>query len=212
MIIDIDVLLSWGATYKKVVAGEVIFREGTPCNFYYQLITGCVKWVNIDEEGKEFLQTVVHPGECFGEIPLFDEGPYVATAIATEDSMIIRLCRTTFQQLITENPAILITFSKLLAARVRFKFYLLKELAGHDPEHKITALIHYFKTHHNKSICCQCSQIKLTRQQIADMTGLRVETVIRSMRHMHERGEIFIEKGKVYLGDMTSIIKQPCRL
>ncbi len=210
--IDIDVLLTWGATYKKVSSGEVVFREGTQCNFYHQLVTGNIKWVNIDDNGKEFLQSIVDPGECFGEMPLFDDGPFAATAIATEDAIIIRLHRPTFQQLIIENTAIHFAFSKLLAERVRFKFYLLKELACHDPGQRIAALINYFKTHNNKSICCQCSQVKLTRQQIADMTGLRVETVIRSMRHMHERGEIFIEKGKVYLDDMTQIIKQPCKV
>ncbi|WP_081201581.1 hypothetical protein [Niastella yeongjuensis] len=30
------------------------------------------------------------------------------------------------------------------------------------------------------------------------MTGLRVETVIRVMRHLHNKGELLIEKGKVY--------------
>jgi len=210
--IDIDVLLSWGATYKKVAAGEIIFREGFPCNFYHQLITGHLKWVNIDDDGKEFLQSIVAPGECFGEMPLFDDEPFAATAIATEDAVIIRLHRATFHQLIIENPAMHFAFSKLLAERVRFKFYLLKELACHDPEQRIAALIRYFKSHNNESICCQCSQVKLTRQQIADMTGLRVETVIRSMRHMHERGEIFIDKGKVYLNDMTQIIRQPCKV
>lgn len=40
--------------------------------------------------------------------------------------------------------------------------------------------------------------VKLTRQQIADMTGLRVETVIRSIRQMEEKGELVIDKGKVY--------------
>ena len=44
-----------------------------------------------------------------------------------------------------------------------------------------------------------CNQLKLTRQQIADMTGLRVETVIRAMRNMHEKGELTIEKGKVFV-------------
>jgi hypothetical protein len=32
------------------------------------------------------------------------------------------------------------------------------------------------------------------------MTCLRVETVIRAMRNMHERGEISIRKGKVFMG------------
>jgi CRP-like cAMP-binding protein len=80
---------------------------------------------------------------------------------------------------------------------VRFKFFLLKEMANHNPEHSISTLLSYFKQT-KKNICTKCNMVKLTRQQIADMTGLRVETVIRTIRNMHEKGELHIEKGKVY--------------
>lgn len=195
--IDIDLLLAWGAAYKKLNAGEIVFKEGTQCQFYHQLVSGSLRWINIDDEGNEFIQTIIEPGECFGEMPLFDEGPYAATAIADEDSVILRLHKPTFLQLIKDNPEIHFSFSQLMAKRVRFKFLLLKSLALHAPEARISTLITYLKSE-NKNFCPKCNQLKLTRQQIADMTGLRVETVIRAMRHMHEKGELVIEKGKVY--------------
>ena len=195
--IDIDTLLVWGAAYKKLGAEEIIFNEGTQANFYYQLVSGRVRWVNINDEGREFLQVVIEPGECFGEMPLFDDEPYAASAIADTDSVIIRLHRLSFAELIKENPEIHFSFSRLLAQRVRFKFLLLKEFANHDPEHSISALFNHFKQT-RKNICPQCSKIKLTRQQIADMTGLRVETVIRTIRNLHHKGQLHIEKGKVY--------------
>ena len=197
MIIDINTLLAWGAVYKKVTRGEVIFSEGAECSYYNQLVSGIVKWVNIDEEGKEYIQTMIEPGECFGEIPLFDDGVYAASAIADEDAVIIRLRKVTFLQLIKENNEIHFSFTKILAKRVRFKFLLLKSIAYHAPEVRIAALLNYLKKE-NKNFCTNCNQLKLTRQQIADMTGLRVETVIRSMRIMHEKGELVIERGKVY--------------
>lgn len=197
MIIDTDILLAWGAAYKKVNAGEIIFKEGTQCSFYYQLVSGTIRWVNIDENGKEFIQTILEPGECFGELPLFDDGPYAASAIADEDAVLLRLYKPTFLQLIKENSSIHFTLSKLLAKRVRFNFLILKTIAYHAPEARIAALLNYLKKE-NKNFCPKCNQLKLTRQQIADMTGLRVETVIRSMRSMHEKGELVIEKGKVY--------------
>ncbi|MBL7695186.1 MAG: Crp/Fnr family transcriptional regulator [Ferruginibacter sp.] len=195
--IDIDLLLAWGAAYKKVSAGEMIFREGGNCSFYYQLVSGKVRWVNINDEGREFIQTIIEPGECFGELPLFDDEPYAASAIADEDSVIIRLHKITFLQLIKENPEIHFAFSKLLTQRLRFKFLVLKELATHNPESSISTLLSYFKEH-KKNICTKCNRLKLTRQQIADMTGLRVETVIRTMRNMHSMGLLRIDKGKVY--------------
>lgn len=207
--IDINLLLAVGAVYKKVSQGEIIFMEGSHCNFYYQLISGHVSWVNINDDGKEYLQSVVEPGESFGELPLFDDEPYAATAIAQEDCVLIKLHRSTFKQLLADQPEIHMAFSKLLSQRLRFKFFLLRELFYSQPEERISSLIAYLReTHHN--ICPSCGKIKLTRQQIANMTCLRVETVIRAMRHMHDRGEITIKKGKVYCGNMTRVISANC--
>jgi CRP/FNR family transcriptional regulator, cyclic AMP receptor protein len=197
MMIDIDTLLAWGGAYKKLSAGEVIFQEGTQSSFYYQLVSGKVRWVNINDEGKEFIQTIIEPDECFGEFPLFDDEPFAASAIADEDSVIIRLHRSTFHQLLKENPDLHFKFSKLLTQRLRFKFLILKELAKHNPENSISTLLNYFKQT-NKNICTKCNKLNLTRQQIADMTGLRVETVIRTMKSMQLKGELQITKGKVY--------------
>jgi CRP/FNR family transcriptional regulator, cyclic AMP receptor protein len=197
MMIDIDLLLAWGAAFKKVPKGGIIFSEGATCCFYHQLVSGRVRWVNINDEGKEFIQTMIEPGECFGEMPLFDDETYAATAIADGDAVVIRLHKPVFSQLIKESQDIHFKFSRLLAQRIRFKFMLLKSLAFRDPENRISALLNYLKKE-NKNFCNGCNQLKLTRQQIADMTGLRVETVIRSMRHMHEKGSLLINKGKVY--------------
>ncbi len=195
--LNTDTLVAWGAVYKKIPAGDIIFHEGMQCTFYHQLVSGRVRWVNIDEDGKEFIQTIIEPGECFGEFPLFDDEPFAATAIADEDSVIIRLHRSTFHQLLKEDPALHFAFTKLLTQRLRFKFLILKELAKHNPENSISTLLNYFKQT-QKNICTKCNRIKLTRQQIADMTGLRVETVIRTIRALHTKGELRINKGKVY--------------
>ena len=180
MSINTDTLLAWGATYKKIQPNEIIFLEGSQAHFYYQLVSGSVRWVNINDEGKEFLQVLIEPGESFGEMPL-----------------IIRLHISTFKQLIKENPEIHFHFTKIITQRLRFKFLIIKELANCNPEHRIATLLNYFKEQH-KNICPKCNQLKLTRQQIADMTGLRVETVIRAIRQMHDSGKLLIERGKVY--------------
>src|SRR6476469_380629 len=112
MIIDIDMLLAWGASYKKVGEDEVIFMEGNCCNFYYQVVSGSVRWVNIDDDGKEFIQTIIAAGECFGELPLFDDGAYAASAIADTDTILLRLHKSSFLQLLRDNPDIHLSFTR----------------------------------------------------------------------------------------------------
>jgi CRP/FNR family transcriptional regulator, cyclic AMP receptor protein len=140
---------------------------------------------------------MVEEGESFGEMPLFDEAPYAATAIADEDCVLIRLHKTNFLQMLREHQDVHFAFTRLLTERLRYKFLTLKVLATLNPEQRISSLLQYFKQHHRHT-CPKCNRVKLTRQQIADMTGLRVETVIRSMKLLHEKGQLTIEKGKVY--------------
>ena len=195
--IDIDTLLAWGAVYKKLEPEEFIFREGGECHFYYQLVSGSVRWSNINDDGREFIQYMIEPGDSFGEMPLFDGLPYAASAIADKDSIVIRLHKTSFSKIIKENPELCLKFLNLFSERLRFKFLLLKELSCFGPEHRISTLFSYFKKS-NRNINKRHNKLELTRQQIADMTGLRVETVIRSIRHMNDTGELTIERGKVY--------------
>ena len=197
IMINLDLLLAWGASYKKYEAGEVIFEEGSNCYFYHQLVSGKVKWVNVNDEGKEYIQNIVEPGDSFGEIPLFDEGFYVATAIAYEASLVIRLPKKVFTHILIDNPEINFEFSKLLAKRLRYKFILLKTNAFESPEKRITVLLNYLKVE-KRIPNGQTFMVDLTRQQIANMTGLRVETVIRTIRSLNDRGELTIEQGKIY--------------
>lgn len=208
--IDIDLLLAKGAKYKRLAPEEILFEEGGICSFYYQIVRGQIRWVNINHEGNEYLQTLVERGECIGELPLFDGGVYAATAIANKASYVLRLPKEAFHELLHEQPEIHFSFSNLLTQRLRFKFFLLKEMADHDPEKIITSLLSYL--HKKKDhVCITCSQVMLTRKQIAEMTGLRVETVIRVMRNLNERGIIQIHRRKAYYGNHLGCINKLCK-
>ena len=195
--IDEDMLLTWGATYKKVKKEEIIFHEGTTGIYYHQLVKGKVKWYNIDEQGKEFLQCIISEGESFGELPLLDDGPYVSSAASIEDCILLKLRKEIFLQLLRENPLIHFRFTRLMTERLRSKFIFLKELTHIEPERKVLTVLNYYKE--NAGINCNGKiKVDLTRQQIANMTGLRVETVIRTIRSLHDSGQLTIEKGKVF--------------
>ena len=80
---------------------------------------------------------------------------------------------------------------------MRYKFIILKTNAFENPEKRITVLLDYLKKEKDLPEGVPF-QVDLTRQQIANMTGLRVETVIRTIRSLNERHELVIEQGKIY--------------
>ncbi len=209
--INADVLLAWGAAYKKIMPGEILFKEGTACNFYYQLVSGQLRWVNVDESGKEYLQLIILPGQCVGELGLFDNGLFAATAIADKESLLLRLHKQDFQQLLKSQQDIHFRFTELLVKRLRFKFHLLKSLDNHEPEKIILSFINYLQQT-GEHLCSSCNKVNLTRKQIAEMTCLRVETVIRVMRRLEAKQVVSIDKGKVYIGNGDSCANDSCIL
>lgn len=199
--LDPQLLLSFGAQFHTVEKGDALFWEGTTCQYYYQVHSGQFKWVNIGEDGKEFIQRIIEAGQCIGELPLFDGGAYAASAFAILKSEVIRLPIEQFQEMMLSHPELQAKFLNRLAAMVRFKFFMNKEIAFDDPEKLILTVFEYFKTH-KMYINEVDNLVLLTRQQIADLTGLRVETVIRVIRNLNDKKVVRIEDRKIYLDNL----------
>jgi len=190
-----NLLLDYGATLEKLKASEIILSEKSRAHFYFQVKAGEVKMYNLNDQGKEFVQGIFYKGESFGEPPLFGEFNYPASAAAVKASEIYKLGKTKLFKLLTENPEINLNFTKALAKRLYYKATILKEISVHPPEHRILTLIDFLKQQYGGD---EPFQVELTRQQIADLTGLRVETVIRAIKQLEQDGELNLIKHKVY--------------
>lgn len=188
-------LLNYGATLESLETGELIFSEKTRAGFYYQIKNGEVKMFNLNENGREFIQGFFYDGDSFGEPPLFADVKYPASAATVKASQFYKLSKTKLLKLLGEHPKISLKFTRAMAKRLFYKAIILKEISNHPPEHRILTLIDYLKRKHDSE---EPYQVKLTRQQIADLTGLRVETVIRAIKQLEQDGEIQIIKRKVF--------------
>ncbi|MBS1603461.1 MAG: Crp/Fnr family transcriptional regulator [Bacteroidetes bacterium] len=198
MTINSDLLLSRGAIRKKAPKGRVLFYEGDEPHFYYQIVSGRIRMVNTSDTGKEFIQGLFGPGESFGEPALLTRQSYPAAAIADEDCLLLRLPRAPFVALLKEDPELLFGFTCHLAGRLRQKSILSREMCCSEPATLITGVLRQHAAGCPPSVNGRIKVI-LTRQQIANLTGLRVETVIRTIRSMYRRGDVVLEKGKVYV-------------
>ena len=199
-IIDSNLLILSGGVLKNYNKGEYIFKEGQQPQFYHQVIQGKVRMVNESDEGKEFIQGFFTAGHSFGEPPLFIPAPYPASAIAAEPSVIIRLNITSLTLLLKENFNVHWSITRILSQRIRNKSITLREITSRNPFERVIFLLNNYKADSIKNGTNGAQKIKIdyTRQQIADMCGLRVETVIRVMRNLHHKKVLTIEKGKVF--------------
>ena len=151
----------------------------------------------INPEGQEFTQGIFSAGESFGEPALLGNFPYPSSASAITDSRVWRLPRPEFIQLLKENFELHLKLDQVLCKRLQYKSMVLTEVSSYDPEHRLITVIKYFKSKMLKQSQKEKVIIPFTRQQLADMTGLRVETVIRAVKKMEKEGKLSLEGHKI---------------
>lgn len=196
--IDPELLMQFNAELFEVEKGHIIFDYGSKAQFYFQVKSGEVKMNNINRDGKEFIQGIFYAGQSFGEPPLFADVAYPAGAEAITDAEIFRLPKDDFFDLLKKHPEAHFKVSEVLASRLYYKAIMASEISSQDPEHRIIRLLDYTKKHIQNMEDHETLEVDLTRQQIADLTGLRVETVIRACKVLEKKGEVKIETRKIY--------------
>lgn len=187
-----DLLIEYGAVVEKLEEGEFIFEAGeTPTSFLF-LLKGTVRIYTLSEGGKEFTHKIFEGGEALGTPPLFIDKPYPSSAVAKTDVEILKLNKNCFFRLLDDKPQFLKAIVKGLSEIIYFKSIMSSEISLHDPQHRILTLFDQLKTKEDRE------EISLTRQQIGNLTALRVETVIRTIKQMEQEGLLEIRKRKVY--------------
>ncbi|UMQ42371.1 Crp/Fnr family transcriptional regulator [Chryseobacterium sp. Y16C] len=196
MVIEENLLYSMGANTKTYAAGETIFLEGDWPAFYYQIIKGEVKLNNYNEEGKETIQIMIEDGQSIGESLLFMEKFYPMNAVAITECEVIRLPRKAFISLLKEDAEISYEMNKCLSQRLYFKLIMTQNLSSQNPILKLIALMDYLKSF-AKDQKQYSFKVPLTRQQMAGLTGLCVETTIRTIKGMERSQILKIEDRKI---------------
>jgi CRP/FNR family cyclic AMP-dependent transcriptional regulator len=175
--------------YKK---GAVVYEPGQSPRYVYFIKSGEIRMVTVNNDGKEFIQGVFKPKQYFGEPALLLQRSYLAYTIASLDTELILLDRSDFLKLLEEDRAFSMNLIETLSSRLFYKSMMLEELANEQAEHRLHTLITYLWRDIGKG-----ESLDFTRQALADMSGLRVETVIRTIKKMAASGELKLNRGKI---------------
>lgn len=197
MIIDEKLLRLYGGREMVVKNNEILFQEGQEPDCYYQIVKGRFKVIN-SEEKSDFIHSFIGKGECIGEEFVLTQKPYSLTAIAIENSLVISLHYFDFIEILNKYSVYSINLLQLLSQRMLFKNMMIYAISSTDPKIKIVTLLFYIKNI-AKQDSKELFKVPLSRQEIANMIGIRVETVIRIIRNMEKNKELQIIKGKIFL-------------
>ncbi len=196
--IDEQILLDHGASIKKYKKGEFIFKQGDTARYYFQIISGVVKINNYNDKGKEFVLHIFDEDITgFGEPPIFVNKPYPANAEVEKDAEILVLPKDKYIDLITNTDAGL-KLIEIFSERLYYKSIIAIGISSQTPEDRILGLLKYIKENSTLSEKPKSFKYDITRQEIANLLGLRVETVIRAVKDLEKQEIISIKNRKIY--------------
>lgn len=197
MLICEELLLKYRGICEEYKVNDEIFIEGSVSKYYFQIRSGVVEINNYDESGKEFTQHILFNGQSIGESFLIGDMSYTVNAVAKSKCTIIKILKPAFVKMLDENPEVSSQLFKQIAYRLSDKYYMLFTLISQNPESKIESILQYLKKNsdYNQPFSYE---VPLTRKQIANLTGLRVETVIRTVKKLERNNKLRIREKRIF--------------
>ena len=190
--------ISSKVSIEEFKRNEVILQEEDTNEFMYIIIFGTAKVTQTTKDGKEIILSIHKSEDFFGEISLIDGKTSPATVTATDNSLIAIVSKKDFYSLIFTQSKVLENLLKILCSRLRDSWKRIELLNFKNASDRIKMIFLILSYDNGKKTDEGIVlNIKLTHQNIADMTGLTRETVTRILDKWQSSGEIAIMKNRM---------------
>jgi CRP/FNR family transcriptional regulator len=185
---------------------EFIFSEGDPSEWLYIVKKGKVKITKLSTEGKELILEIVPPHEIFGGIAVVRGFPYPANAVAMEDTEVLKISRKNLLSIMDRFPNLMYCMAMNIGDRIKGTHETLKSIALEKVESRIASLLIKLSDKAGEKLPEGIAiNMKLTKQDIAEMVGTTVETSIRTMSKLTKGGLVMVKTGKIIIRDLDRL-------
>lgn len=191
---------------KQFKGGELLFSEGEPSHGLHIIAHGKVRIFKISPNGREQVLAVNQPGESVAELPMFDGGPYPASAVAIEDTQIAFISQRDFQSYCLEHPKVALKMLAIVGARLRRLVGIIEELSFTTIRQRlVSTLIRLAQTEGTKTGQGIEFQLPWTHQELANQLGTVRELISRNLMRLQAEGLVDVDARQIVVKDMKGL-------
>lgn len=165
---------------RKLARGRTVFAEGDPADAAYLLKSGLVKAVKLSPKDAPVILEIIVPGHLFGMMAALDKKPYPVDAVCLQDCEVYRVRTADFAELMRRHPP----FSEAVYAEVGEHLrhsQALRAMAKESADRRIGYILWMLSLSLGR-------EMRLGREEIAEMAGTTVETAIRVLGRFRAAG------------------------
>ena len=191
---------------RKFSAGEMIFDEGEPCAGLYVVEAGHVRIFKSSACGREQVLSIDGPGGSIAELPVFDDGPYPASAQAVTDCSLLFFSKKDFQALCAQHPQVALKVLRVVGARLRRLVGIIEELSFTTVRHRLAALLVRLA---KSSRVLKGNSVTITlpanNNELAAQIGTVRELVSRNLSRLQSEGLIEMDGRTVVIPNLSRL-------
>ena len=182
--------------------GEFIFREADPAQNVYVLAEGRLKFIQETEDGREIILHLIPSGEIFGVEGLWAGKNCRATAVAMDQATVLGVAVPKLMALLAIHPSLTHAFFQVLGARLRESEARVRDLQTEQVEERIARTVLRLVNRMGRKTSEGIDVgVRLTRQDLAELTGTTLSTASRTLSAWSRDGLIRTRREQVIILD-----------
>lgn len=186
--------------------GDTIYFSGDPAGHLYVITSGQVRLMQHSGAGKDVLLDMLKPGDFFGSLTPGDDERYTETAQAQSAACIIAITAVDFRDLMATYPQIALAVLDLTTARLQKTQETVRQLSAFSAEQRVAAvLLQLAEKLGDQQAEGLLIQTRLSREDLAQMTGATPETASRIMAQLQKDGLISSGRQWVAINDLQAL-------
>lgn len=191
--------------YKK---GHNLFVEGTYPSGIFYVKEGRIKKYKADRNGREQIIYICNKGELLGYSALLSEEAYPDSSATLEDSIVGFIPREAFLKVLQQSPAFSVKLLKNLSHEFGVLVNSIASFAHKSVRERLAlSLLILHEKFRNPEAPELPVQISLSREDLANIVGTAVETLVRLLHNFKDEGLITTQGRKIRILNETQLIK-----
>ncbi len=186
--------------------GQVIMHEGARPQGVYCIHKGKAKLYKMGPEGKEQIIRFATNGDLIGYRSILSDEPISASITALVDTYACYIPKSSFFEVIEGNPKFSLNVLKLSCHELGEAGKMIASLAQKTVRERLAEILLILRATFGEDEE-GFLDIKLTREEIANMVGTATESAIRLLSELKEEGRISTQGRRIKLEDRPGLRK-----
>lgn len=192
---------------RRYRAGELIFHQDDECCGIYLILEGLVSVHKNGLEGNMVTLHLAREGDVLGYRPFLAEQHHLASAQVVRDCSVVFFAASHIKKILLKNVEFGMALLRREARELGVAESRFQEAVTQHLRHRLLNLLLVLKKHYGSGLPNGevLLDLPISRQEMASMIGVRVETLSREIRHLTNDGLVEFSGHRAWLKDLPRI-------